>query len=133
MVLYEFCIAFPPEEEGETFASQADRISQKQMVNYINENYGDKITLQNIAEAGKVSKSKCCSLFKTYMGISPIDYVNAYRLRVSRTILEKEDTPISDVAYTCGFSSQSYFTKLFNRTFNMTPRDYRYAARQKKA
>lgn len=133
MLLYEFCNAFPPEEEEDNFGSEADRMSQKQMVNYINENYGDKITLKDIAEAGKVSKSKCCSLFKTYMGISPIDYVNAYRLRVSRSLLEREDTPISDVAYTCGFSSQSYFTKLFNRTFHMTPRDYRFSTRQQKA
>lgn len=76
-----------------------------------------------------MSRSKCCSIFKTYMDSSPIDYVNGYRLGVSRTLLEYQDTSIQDIAYACGFSSQSYFTKLFSRTFHMTPREFRASHR----
>ena len=130
LLLYHLCRAFPPEETKKPLPSREDREIQKRMIHYINENFGEKITLDAIAAAGQVSKSKCSSLFKTYIGLSPIDYVNEYRLGVSKTLLEREDTAISDIAYTCGFTSQSYFTKLFSRSFHMTPREYRAAARK---
>lgn len=130
LLLYHLCQAFPPEETKKPLPSREDRETQKRMIHYINENFGEKITLDAIAAAGQVSKSKCSSLFRTYIGLTPIDYVNEYRLGVSRGLLEKEDTPIADIAYTCGFTSQSYFTKLFRQSFHMTPREYRAAARK---
>lgn len=130
LLLYRLCQAFPPEDAKKPLPSREDRETQKRMIHYINENFGEKITLDAIAAAGQVSKSKCSSLFRTYIGLSPIDYVNEYRLGVSKSLLEKEDTPIADIAYTCGFTSQSYFTKLFRQSFHMTPREYRAAARK---
>lgn len=130
LLLYRLCQAFPLEDAKKPLPSREDRETQKRMIHYINENFGEKITLDAIAAAGQVSKSKCSSLFRTYIGLSPIDYVNEYRLGVSKSLLEKEDTPIADIAYTCGFTSQSYFTKLFRQSFHMTPREYRAAARK---
>lgn len=87
-------------------------------------------TLADISAAGKVSRSKCCSLFKIYMGSSPIDFVNDYRLEVSRSLLQYTDTSVADIAFNCGFTSQSYFTKLFSRTFHMTPTEFRNSTKK---
>ena len=130
LLLYRLCTLFPVEEKAIPLPSPSDRAVLKDMADFIRRHYGEKITLDEIAAAGKVSRSKCSSIFKTYMGSSPMDYVNEYRLSVSRTLLEYQDTPIADIAYTCGFSSQSYFAKLFSRTFHMTPRDFRAACRK---
>nr|WP_302707926.1 AraC family transcriptional regulator [uncultured Dialister sp.] len=130
LLLYHLYLLFPPEEKGAPLPSPSDRAVMKDMAAYIRSHYGEKITLDEIAAAGKVSRSKCCSLFKIYMDSSPIDYVNEYRLSVSRTLLEYQDTAIADIAYACGFSSQSYFTKLFSRTYHMTPRDFRASCRK---
>lgn len=129
LLLHRLCLLFPPEKKKSPLASPSDRQVLKDMADYIRSRYGEKITLDDIAAAGKVSRSKCCSIFKTYMDSSPIDYVNGYRLGVSRTLLEYQDTSIQDIAYACGFSSQSYFTKLFSRTFHMTPREFRASHR----
>lgn len=130
LLLYRLCTLFPVEEKAIPLPSPSDRAVLKDMADFIRRHYGEKITLDEIAAAGKVSRSKCSSIFKTYMGSSPMDYVNEYRLSVSRTLLEYQDTPIADIAYACGFSSQSYFAKLFSRSFHMTPRDFRAACRK---
>lgn len=130
LLLYHLYLLFPPEEKISPLPSPSDRSVLKDMAAFIRSRYGEKITLDEIAAAGKVSRSKCCSLFKIYMDSSPIDYVNEYRLSVSRTLLEYQDTAIADIAYACGFSSQSYFTKLFSRTYHMTPRDFRASCRK---
>ena len=64
------------------------------------------------------------------MGSSPIDFVNDYRLEVSRSLLQYTDTSVADIAFNCGFTSQSYFTKLFSRTFHMTPTEFRNSTKK---
>lgn len=131
LLLYHMTKMFPPEKIFPEPAS-TDRLAQKDMVEYIRHHYSERITLQDIANAGNVSKSKCGTLFDKYMGSSPVDYVNNYRLGVSKGLLEYEDSSIADIALSCGFSSQSYFTELFSKRYKMTPREYRqyYRSRQ---
>lgn len=98
---------------------------QKTMVSYINQHYMEKITLSDIASSGNVCRSKCCSIFRRYLRQSPIDFLNAYRLKVSRRLLATTDTSITEIALSCGFNHLSYFSKLFLRCYGCTPRDYR--------
>lgn len=130
MLLYYLYRSFPPMLNALPQPSFSDRAVQKDMVHFIYEHYQEKITLAEISAAGKVSRSKCCSLFKIYMGSSPIDFVNDYRLEVSRSLLQYTDTSVADIAFNCGFTSQSYFTKLFSRTFHMTPTEFRNSTKK---
>lgn len=130
MLLYYLYRSFPPMLNALPQPSFSDRAVQKDMVHFIYEHYQEKITLADISAAGKVSRSKCCSLFKIYMGSSPIDFVNDYRLEVSRSLLQYTDTSVADIAFNCGFTSQSYFTKLFSRTFHMTPTEFRNSTKK---
>ena len=130
LLLYYLYRSFPPMLNALPQPSFSDRAVQKDMVHFIYEHYQEKITLADISAAGKVSRSKCCSLFKIYMGSSPIDFVNDYRLEVSRSLLQYTDTSVADIAFNCGFTSQSYFTKLFSRTFHMTPTEFRNSTKK---
>ena len=95
--------------------------AQRRMIAYIRKNYPEKITLADIAEAGLMSRSKCCQLFKKYVNRTPMDFLNTYRLEMSLRLLKETECPISDVSLSCGFTSQSYFTKLFTERYHMTP------------
>lgn len=95
------------------------------MENYIYQNYRRKLSLQEIADAGGVSYSWCCTLFKKYSGKSPMTFVNDYRLSISSRYLVDLTTPISDIADTCGFPNPSYYTKLFVRKYGCTPNEFR--------
>ena len=98
---------------------------QKQMVAYIYQHYSENINLNDIANSGHVSKSKCCILFKKYLHQSPIDFLNAYRLEVACHLLNTTNSSITQIASSCGFNHLSYFSKLFMRKYNCSPRSYR--------
>ena len=98
---------------------------QRNMTSYIHEHYGSKIGLEDIADAGQVSKSTCIRLFQKYTGKSPIDFLNSYRLQMSAEKLVTTSEQITEIAYSCGFGQPSYFNRLFLKEYNMTPNQYR--------
>lgn len=63
--------------------------------------------------------------FTKYAGLSPIQYLNQTRLKRAQHLLKNTNYSISDIASSTGFSSQSYFTQIFRKNFNMTPVKYR--------
>lgn len=106
-------------------AKQTDLSAQKNMVSYIFRHYSEKTTLADIAASGHVCRSKCCSIFKHYLQQSPIDFLNAYRLKVSCNLLSNTESSITEIALACGFNHLSYFSKMFCDTYGCTPSEYR--------
>ncbi|WP_050183520.1 AraC family transcriptional regulator [Domibacillus robiginosus] len=97
----------------------------KAMIGYIQLNYSKKISLEKIARAGAVSRSKCCQLFKDKIQMSPIQYLNRFRLERSMELLRNHSLSIVEVAHESGFSGASYYTELFHREIGMTPSEFR--------
>lgn len=95
------------------------------MLSFIHRNFQSRIQLDDIADAGNVSRSRCSPIFRKYLHVTPIEYVNNYRLEVSRGYLLDRSVSIASVAGACGFSGQSYYTKLFVRKYGYTPTQYR--------
>lgn len=97
----------------------------RKIIDFINVNYRHKITLNDIAKAGNVSKNSCINYFKEVLGLSPIDYLIKYRLEKSTELLVNTDLSITQIANDTGFSSSSHYCKLYKRLYNMTPRQMR--------
>lgn len=115
-----------PGSETTTSRTQPDEKILRSMIAYIHLHFSGVISLDAIAEAGSVSRSKCCALFRKYLHQSPIEFANDYRLDVSKLYLHSNPSlSIAEVAAQCGFTQQSYYTKLFVRHYGMTPREYR--------
>ena len=95
------------------------------MVSFISRFYAEKIRLTDIAAAGRVGRSKCCQIFKSFLNLSPIDFLNSYRLSVSRDLLITTPFKVSVIAASCGFSHQSYYTRIFREKYGCTPNAYR--------
>lgn len=125
--LYKKIISMPNDESS---PADVELQSQRQMVSYVYRNYSDNITLDEIAAAGNVCRSKCCRIFKKYVGHSPMDFVNAYRLECSQYLLQSTLLSITEICVVCGFKHLSYFSKQFQEKYGCTPREYR--KRQKK-
>ena len=98
---------------------------QRNMTSFIHEHFNSKIGLEDIAEAGQVSKSTCIRLFHKYTGKSPVDFLNNYRLQMSAEKLVTTSEQITEIAYSCGFGQPSYFNRLFSKEYHMTPNQYR--------
>ncbi len=83
------------------------------------------MTLEGIARAGSVSKSTCCKVFHKYSSQSPLNYLIEFRLRKGMELLRSTDMTVTEICYDVGFSSPSYFSESFRRSFGCTPLGYR--------
>lgn len=108
--------------------NHSDTWSRQNMIAYIYQHYSEKIGLDEIAKAGHVCRNKCCQIFRNQVSESPIDFLNHYRLEVSRGLLAHTDQSIAEIAQSCGFGHSSYYSKLFFRTYQCTPTTYRKSA-----
>lgn len=97
----------------------------KRMIAFAKDNYQNKITLQEIADSGNVSKSTCNNLFKTYTGYTPSEFVIRYRIDRAIDLLQKTDESISMISGKCGFTTPSYMAEQFMKCFGHSPRDFR--------
>lgn len=104
---------------------EPDLLVQRDMVSYIYSHYSESINLDEIAAAGKVCRNKCCQIFRRYLNQSPIDFLNHYRLEVSCHLLNNTKLSIAEICTACGFNHQSYYSKIFLRTYSCSPRDFR--------
>ncbi len=95
------------------------------MIGYVQKNYQSKLLIRDISSAGNCCKTKCTSLFQKYLSVSPMSYLNNYRLEKGNYLLRNTAMSITDIAYACGFSSTSYFCELFHKHYNITPGTYR--------
>ena len=103
----------------------SDIALQRRMTAYIYEHYNEKITLDDIAGAAGVSRSKCGNLFTKFTQKTPVNFLNSYRLEMGSKLLLSSDEPISYIANACGIGEQSYFNRLFMKEFGCTPLEWR--------
>ncbi len=113
------------ENESEEFSAN-NRIEQiKSVLEFIEENYSSAITLRDLACASNMNPKYFCRVFSSLTHQSPMDYVNFYRIEKAAFLLETTDLSITTIGLECGFSESSYFTKVFKKYKNTTPRQYR--------
>ncbi len=97
----------------------------KDMLFFIQKNYVSKITLEDIAKSGNVSKSTCLVIFKKYLQDTPSNYLIGYRLKKAIELLKKTGMSISEIAFETGFQGASYFSETFKKFYSCTPSEYR--------
>ncbi len=97
----------------------------KPTLQYIEENYRNTITVEKLAESANLSVPRFFSVFKSTMGISPIAYLNIYRLSISVELLLNTKKTITEIADMVGISDSVYFNKMFRKTYQMSPSKYR--------
>lgn len=95
----------------------------KKAVSYINENYQNKLGLDEIAAVCNISKSEFCRSFKRVMHRTPFDYIMDLRIRKSMELLD-EGKSVTEAALSSGFFNSSYYTKMFKRYMECTPREF---------
>lgn len=96
----------------------------KDVLEYLEKNYTDKITLNTLADIAGMNPKYFCRYFKSLTSRSPIDYLNYYRIECAREQLSTTDLPITEVAFNCGFNEVSYFIKTFKKYLGITPKQY---------
>jgi len=92
---------------------------------YIENNIGEPLNLEEVANNIFISKSYLSHLFKTCAGISFSDFVLQQRIGKAKALLLSTESTVTEIALTCGFSQANYFATAFKKNTTYTPSQYR--------
>ncbi len=95
------------------------------ILDQINKNISEKLTLEDICEYAHLSKYHLCREFKRKVGMSVFDYILSRRLAMAQRYLAESEMSISEIAEASGFASCTYFSKVFRECEGMTPGEFR--------
>ncbi len=110
-----------PEEElsavGNPFVEKA--------IDYIKEHIDESLSIKDVAGHVHLNVSYFSVLFKEEQGMTFIDYVTDYRLKMAEELLVQSNLSLDEISEKIGYQTTSYFIKIFKKHFQVTPKQYR--------
>lgn len=100
------------------------------VIKFIRENLTSDFSVESLADQACMSKSHFFRCFKNTFGVSPIEYVNAERIKLAKKLLLNRRKNLSEVCFQAGFNNLSYFIRQFKKQEQLTPSQFRIAARK---
>jgi signal transduction histidine kinase/ligand-binding sensor domain-containing protein/DNA-binding response OmpR family regulator len=105
--------------------NKADEEFMQKMVNVIQENITDSgLNVENLADKMFMSRSNLHRKIKALTELTPIDFIRLIRLKKAAELIQSGKYRINEVCYLVGINSSSYFIKLFQKQFGMTPKEF---------
>ena len=117
MELYRYILNIKTNDESPTSISSA--------IKFIDSNFQNPISLDNIVEASGISKYHFTRLFHKSINVTPIQYLTNSRINKSIELLKNDKLSIEDIALNVGFSNGNYFGKVFRASLGISPGEYR--------
>jgi AraC family transcriptional regulator len=108
----------------ESSAHRLDHIRLRRVLDFIDANFKNDITLENLAGIAGYSAFHFARKFTLAMGIPPHRYISRMRLENAMAELAAGKLPLADIAFNAHFSTQASFTRAFHRETDMTPKEY---------
>ena len=87
----------------------------------IRDEYQSKFTIDTLSCVCNISKYHFCRIFKTVTGMSTMQYLNDYRLKIADAMLSSTKSSLAEISVKCGFEDLSYFCRLYKKHFGHTP------------
>lgn len=97
----------------------------KIMMEFVRRHFAEPLSVADIAKSVGVSERECTRCFAAGIEMSPMRYLNEYRVSMAARQLLYSDASVVQIAEACGFASASYFSAVFHRSMGMTPGEYR--------
>ena len=90
----------------------------------VSSNLSRPISLKEIASHVGMNEAAFCVFFKRHYGQTFVEYLNAQRLEYAKYLLDKGELTVTEVCYACGFNSPPYFSRVFRKSFGLSPQQY---------
>lgn len=107
--------------DGNLQKNSAFPIHLQKAIIYIQKNYRKKITTEKLAEVSGVTTQHIIRLFKTHLNVTPLSYVNKFKISCAIEKLRHTNISIKEIAYELGFDNPNYFSRLFKKEVNISP------------
>jgi AraC family transcriptional regulator len=104
------------------------RMQRDRLACYIEDNLGETITLQALAQLTELSTFHFSRVFKQYFGLPPYQYVLLRRLERAYQLVINSSLSLTDISAQCGFSAPAQFSTQFRRQFGQAPSSLRTLA-----
>lgn len=111
-------------EQDMSYSSQTIRYMEK-AINYISEHLESDLTLEELADVARMSKTYFCCQFRKLNGISPWEYITIKRIEKAIFLIESTDLTRLEIAVKCGYNNTSNFYYAFKKVTGKTPGDYK--------
>lgn len=95
-----------------------------EICDYLKKNYREHTNLDELCFLYNTNKTTLCKSFKSAYGKTIVDYINELRIRDAKKMLRSGEYNISQIAFTLGFSSINYFSRLFRQYTRTSPSEY---------
>jgi YesN/AraC family two-component response regulator len=102
----------------------------RQAMAYLHEHYAQPISREDVARHVNMNEDYLTFCFRKELGMTPIAYLNRYRINQAKQLLAARSLSITEVALEVGFYDHSYFSRVFRREVGMSPDAYRRAQRK---
>lgn len=102
----------------------------RRAIEFMHDNYGRELALEEIAASAYLSEYHFARLFKQITGTTPHVYLANLRIEKARRLLVETPHSIIEIAAMVGYQSQSHFTKIFKSVTGVTPRAYRESSKR---
>ncbi|MBN2546483.1 MAG: helix-turn-helix transcriptional regulator [Spirochaetes bacterium] len=97
----------------------------KKAKNYIEINYNNSISVDDVAKYVCISSSHFLHIFKKLTNYTYIEYLTKVRLNNAKKLLLNSDLNITEIAFNTGFNDSNYFSTVFKNYVEMSPKDFR--------
>ncbi|AYC30384.1 AraC family transcriptional regulator [Paenisporosarcina cavernae] len=119
--LIDFFIQTIAERKQPSFSHQ----TVNKVILFINDEVETELSVEDIAKNFQVSTSHLSRIFREHVGITLVEYLNVRRVEESQYYLRHTSKSISDISKQYHFCNQSYFTRIFKKYTNVTPKQFR--------
>jgi signal transduction histidine kinase/AraC-like DNA-binding protein/ActR/RegA family two-component response regulator len=113
-------------ERNRRLSAQTQRLVRQAMA-FIHKHYAEPVSRADLARHVSLSEDYLTACFRKELGITPIAYLNRYRVHQARQLLSDTDKTITQIALEVGFSDSGYFSRVFRREVGVSPEAYRRA------
>lgn len=96
-----------------------------QLSEYVNEHLTEDLSVQTLCSRFHLSHSEIYAIFKEYFDDTPADYVKKRRLHKACELLKNTALSVNKIAQKCGIPDYNYFSKIFKKSFGVSPRAFR--------
>lgn len=115
----------------DTIADRSENAYVAQAIRYIQDCYHEPLRVEDMARYVGLNRSYLSTLFKKYTGLSPIKYLQTFRMTRAAHLLSLTQLPITAVAYSCGYQETESFHKIFKQHTGLSPKQYRVCEQAK--
>lgn len=92
---------------------------------YLEQNFSSDISVSELSRIAGYSERQFNRLFNSAFGMTPLRYIMTLRMQKAQSLISSTNLPLGEIALSCGYDDQNYFSRVFRNLVGLSPSEYR--------